>query len=147
MMVFGTSSGRGYEFIRSSIRELPHCRTLVWHRSYVNSPAAGPWRWDLVMIHVFGKGAFGRPQESSLIQTDGTRTLAIELGHKAPIPLEVMGKLSRPFMPGVLLDPFAGSGSALEAASVRGGRAIGIEIEERYCEIAAKRLRQEVLAL
>jgi site-specific DNA-methyltransferase (adenine-specific) len=145
LMVFGTSSGRGYEFIRSSIRALPHCRTLVWHRSFVNSPAAGPWRWDLVFIHVFGEGAFGRPEHSSLLQTNGTQALAIELGHKAPIPIEVMQWLARPFAGRTMLDPFCGSGSLLEAAKRMDRRAIGIEIEPRYCEIAVKRLRQEVL--
>ena len=49
MLVFGTSSGRGIEFMRSSIRALRHCRVLVWRRRWVNSPAAGPWRWDVVL--------------------------------------------------------------------------------------------------
>jgi hypothetical protein len=58
--------------------------------------------------------------------------------------MEYLARLTNTPTGGVIVDPFCGSGTILIAAGRQGRRAIGIEIEERYCEIAANRLRQEV---
>jgi DNA modification methylase len=69
--------------------------------------------------------------------------------HPSPKPRDLMQRLLAVVSsPGELVvDPFMGCGPTLLAAFALGRRAIGIEIEERYCEIAAKRLQQEVLPL
>lgn len=70
--------------------------------------------------------------------------------HPSPKPLNVMTWLLDR-MPGYrfagrgVLDPFAGSGTTLRAAKDSGRRAVGIEKDERYCEVIAERMAQEVL--
>ena len=67
--------------------------------------------------------------------------------HPAAFPLALATTAVGTTDAAIVLDPFMGSGTTLRAAKDLGRKAIGIEIEERYCEIAAKRLAQEVLAL
>jgi site-specific DNA-methyltransferase (adenine-specific) len=69
--------------------------------------------------------------------------------HPTQKPLEVVSHWMQIHSnPGdLILDPFMGSGTTLRAAKDLGRRAIGIEIEERYCEIAAKRMAQAVMPL
>jgi DNA modification methylase len=64
--------------------------------------------------------------------------------HPTQKPVELMTRIVG-MTTGVVADPFMGSGTTLRAAKDLGRKAIGIEIEERYCEIAAKRLGQAVL--
>ncbi|MDQ3573660.1 MAG: site-specific DNA-methyltransferase [Actinomycetota bacterium] len=69
--------------------------------------------------------------------------------HPAPFPLALAHRavsLLRAASPGPVLDPFMGSGTTLRAAKNLWSPAIGIEVSERYCEIAAKRLAQGVLS-
>jgi len=61
-----------------------------------------------------------------------------------PVDL-LMSLIQHGSLSGVIIDPFCGSGPTLRAAKDLKRKAIGIEIEEKYCEIAAKRMRQEVL--
>ena len=69
--------------------------------------------------------------------------------HPTEKPVEMLRTLVDRFSDSgdLVLDPFMGSGTTLRAAKDLGRKAIGIELEERYCEIAAQRCAQEVLAL
>lgn len=81
----------------------------------------------------------------------GNYILPVEqhVGHPTAKPLtmfeDLIAKFTKPDES--VLDPFAGSGTALRAAKNLGRKAIGFEIEEKYCEIAAQRLAQETLGI
>jgi site-specific DNA-methyltransferase (adenine-specific) len=62
--------------------------------------------------------------------------------HPAPFPIGLPARAIETTAPAVVLDPFAGSGTTLRAAKDAGVRGIGVEREERFCEMAARRLDQ-----
>jgi DNA modification methylase len=74
--------------------------------------------------------------------------LSYKKEHPTQKPVSLMSWcISKSNNPKNILDPFVGSGTTLRAAKDMGIKAIGIEREEQYCEVAARRLRQEVLGL
>lgn len=85
----------------------------------------------------------GRELESSAVM----RYVSRNVNHPTEKPEDLMLSLVSKCPFGLILDPFMGSGTTLVAAKRLTRRAIGIEIEEKYCEIAAKRLAQGALPM
>jgi len=108
----------------------------------------GPWGhagWQPVLF--YGRDPMlGKTISRMVYQAPSGCTHDSQINHPCPKPLPVMRWLVRrvAICGETILDPFMGSGTTLVAAKLEGRKAIGIEIEERYCEIAAKRLAQEV---
>lgn len=104
-----------------------------------------PWGNATEEVYVLGDGYAGR-RRANLIATDDQRGnphgLASKLGHPTPKPVGLMEQLVECCPPGVIADPFAGSGATLLAARAQGRTAIGVEVEERYCELIARRFAQ-----
>lgn len=124
-------------------------RTLVW-RKPADAGLFGSiiWRKDWEPIFMVGRWPQAPATESSIITTDfGSHRQYAQGVHPHAKPTDTLKRLLAHCPPGAIADPFMGSGSTLRAAKDLGRRAIGIEIEERYCEIAARRMGQEVLAL
>lgn len=104
-----------------------------------------PWKPSDQEIYVIGKGFAGK-RTTNVLSFAPVQAMASNgrlHPHQKPIPL--MAELIRKCPDGVIADPSAGSGSTLVAAKAEGRKAIGVELEERYCEIAARRLSQDVL--
>jgi site-specific DNA-methyltransferase (adenine-specific) len=126
-------------------------------------PVPGRWIcWDKRISEQADK-MIGSPFELAWINTDDKSGIMYRVLHGGVVnadkhgakrrhptqkPVTLISRIINDHAPtGVILDPFLGSGTTLRAAKDLGRKAIGIEIEERYCEIAARRMAQEVLPL
>ncbi len=114
----------------------PSQRWLVWDKGQRINQSDGELAWTSMdgALRIFTLNRVA-------LQLDGAV-------HPAQKPLALM-RWCLSFAPNAntVCDPFMGSATTLRAAKDRGLEAVGIEIEERYCEIAAKRLAQKVLPL
>jgi site-specific DNA-methyltransferase (adenine-specific) len=116
---------------------LPVGSTLIWIKRY--DSGFGSFLSDADMAWMKGGHGIYCMRDVSLQGTSKNRSHPTE----KPVPL-MKWCIEKAGGTGTILDPFMGSGTTLVAAKQLNRRAIGIEIEEKYCEIAAKRLGQEV---
>lgn len=131
---------------------------LCWLR-YACPTRKGRVLYGADVAYVFGEWPKSRPGrrvisgEYCSTRADARRTMVTKqkkygklcVGeHPTPRRLQHLRWLVSKWAEGTVLDPFSGSGTTLVATKVNGLPGIGIEIEEKYCEIAAKRVSQKV---
>ena len=119
----------------------------AWEKPMSFSPRMGGSafipHWEPCLIYGKPWGEGGRVPDYSL--SDVWRFNPSEPnGHPCPKPIPLMKYIINNIDGDTILDPFCGSGSTLIAAKALGRKGIGIEIEEKWAELAAKRLSQEV---
>ena len=120
---------------------------LVWDK---REPGlnGGPWRYTHELIFVGGDGWLRQSASSFSILSfpsgNGTWEKA-QHAHAKPVALMSTLILSAP--PGVIADPFAGSGSTVVAARNLGRPVVAVELDEKHCETIVKRLAQQTFDL
>lgn len=138
------------KYLRHLLNLMPDAQLVILKRG-----AQGPQRWgwsdqhELLLVR-------GRPRVKAPTLWEGIRLKGEgyffreeTYGHPGYTPYPIMARLVDLLTgPGqTVVDPFSGTGTTLVAAKSQNRRAIGIEINEAYCEIAAKRLAQGVLEI
>lgn len=122
--------------------DLPLVAKHIWHRTNVNGR---PYE-AIYHFHPDGRKRRSEVLAHAAIFNGAGPGCAEYLGHPTQKPVALMRRLIEKTAAPVIFDPFAGSGSTLRAAKDVGRIAIGYENQRRYCEIAAQRCAQEVLA-
>jgi DNA modification methylase len=123
---------------------------LIWHKAGMPpGPTNAAFMTQHEEIYVRGSGfRKSAPPLRSVITTNEHRpTTVMAIGHPTPKPIGLMETLIDRCIQGVIADPFAGSGATLIAARNLGKKAIGVELEEKYCELIATRLSQQAFDL
>lgn len=129
-------------------------RIIVWAKKYpVPPPPGAGWPSGAeICVYAYPQGRTwtrrADPPKTNVITCDSYRHgQPGKVAHPAQKPFATIRPLieASTRVGDIILDPFAGSGTTLVAAKQMGRRAIGIEIEKRYCDIIVDRLRQTVL--
>ena len=128
--------------------QMPVTSMLVWDKQWIGPGGVQGLRPSYELVALLAQPGFAIADRGLPDVWQHKVGSYKESGHPAEKPEQLVRRLITTSGPGgVVLDPFLGSGTTAVAAKNAGWRAIGIEAEERYCEIAAKRCAQEVLAL
>jgi DNA modification methylase len=123
---------------------------IVWDKDWIGpaSPAALRPVWELILTAAMPDARVADRSAQDLMRCKWMAVHSGDTEHPAEKPVALLERLIQIFTPrpaSLVLDPFMGGGSSLEAARRTSRRYIGIETEERWCEVAAKRLSQGVL--
>ena len=119
---------------------------LVWDKGPTVGGGGDPstcWKQSWELIQVRNTGRLNGKRDEAVLHFHVTQQDYHD--HPAAKPISLTRYLLIKVFGDTVLDPFMGSGTTLRAAKDLGRKAIGIEIEERYCEIAANRMAQGVL--
>lgn len=118
---------------------------LIWSKG--DDPGMGdlkfPWGNSDEEIYILGDGFTGKRGPNVIVINKPP--VSNRPDHPTPKPIALMERLIEKCPPGVIADPFAGSGATLLAGVNLGRKAIGVELEERYCELIAKRLANQTM--
>lgn len=145
---------------RLPLSDLPLCAftEIIWDKEIIGmGDLTAPWgpQHEKIAFAVYessqanrrdGAGNLSaRLRKGSVVRSLRANSAAVK-HHPTEKPIDILRQLieSSSVMGETVYDPFAGSGSTLIAAVLEGRKAIGVEFEERYCEIAAKRFEREL---
>jgi DNA modification methylase len=124
---------------------------LIWHKQKAPPAVTSAAYYSAEEeIYLIGSGWTGNPVQNVIVTSEWRASawgFVARSGHPTPKPESLMEVLIAKCPPGTIADPFAGSGSTLVAARNLGRNVVGVEIDERYCELAARRLSQMPLAM
>lgn len=125
--------------------------TIIWDKG--NCPGMGdlsmPWGSSHEEIYILGGGfvTVGKRTGSVIRFKNSATSQVAGRMHPNEKPLPLMRYLIERCPPGVIVDPFAGSGSTLRAAKDLGRKCIGIELDEQWLDVIARKCAQDVLAI